>query len=105
MTTAKRGAPGEGAPSNADDLLTGEISPTIRQSPPRLQAEISISWRKAVLLNRSVLLATWGRYFPQHDFATLCLIRPPLDWDDEAWARAARAYHEDRKRNRSKGAA
>jgi hypothetical protein len=66
---------------------------------------MSVSWRKTVLLNRSVLLAAWGRYFPQHDFATLRLIRSPLDWDEEAWAESARRYHQDRKRNRSKGAA
>ena len=58
---------------------------------------MSVSWRKTVLLNRSVLLATWGGYFPQHDFATLRLIRSPLDWDEEAWARAAREYHRERK--------
>jgi hypothetical protein len=57
----------------------------------------SASWRKAILLNRSVLLSAWGRYFPEHDFASLRLIRSPLAWDEEAWARAARAYHEDRR--------
>ena len=60
--------------------------------------DTSTSWRKTILLNRSALLTAWCRYFPQHDFATLRLIRSPLDWDDEAWARAARSYHADRKR-------
>jgi hypothetical protein len=66
---------------------------------------MNAAWRKAVLLNRSALLATWSRYFPRHDFATLRLTRSPLDWDDEAWARAARAYHEDRKRSTPKAPA
>jgi hypothetical protein len=57
------------------------------------------SWRKAVLLNRAALLAAWPQHFPRHDLMTLRLIRSPLDWDEEAWARAARAYHEDRKRS------
>ena len=61
-------------------------------------------WRKAILLNRSVLLAAWPRHFPRHDFATLRLSRSPLDradsyWEGEDWKRAARRYHEDRKRS------
>jgi hypothetical protein len=64
----------------------------------------SASWRKAILLNRSALIAAWPQHFPQHDFHTLRLIRSPLDradsyWEGEDWKRAARAYHEDRKRN------
>jgi hypothetical protein len=59
-------------------------------------------WRKAILLNRSVLLAAWPRHFPRHDFATLRLSRSPLDradsyWEGEDWKRAARAYHAERK--------
>ena len=69
--------------------------------PPPRKAEggwyVSVSWRKTILLNRSALLAAWGRHFPHHDFATLRPIRSPLDWD-EGWARAARSYHQDRKR-------
>jgi len=62
------------------------------------------SWRKAILLNRSALLAAWPQRFPQHDFGTLRLIRLPLNradfyWEGEDWKRAARAYHEDRKRS------
>jgi hypothetical protein len=65
----------------------------------------SASWRKTILLNRSVLLAAWGRHFPRHDFATLRLIvsspDPIIPWpNEEAWARSARAYHEDRRRMR-----
>jgi hypothetical protein len=67
----------------------------------------SASWRKAILLNRSALMTAWSRHFPRHDFATLRLSRSPLDraesyWKGEDWKRAARAYHEDRKRNRFK---
>jgi hypothetical protein len=70
----------------------------------------SASWRKAILLNRSVVISAFGRAFPRHDFATLRLIRSPLNradsyWDGQDWKRAARAYHADRRRNRSKGAA
>jgi hypothetical protein len=60
--------------------------------------DTSASWRKTVLLNRSALLSAWPRHFPRHDFATLRLIRSPLEWDEQAWARAARAYHADRKK-------
>jgi hypothetical protein len=64
----------------------------------------SASWRKCLLLNRSALLSAWARYFPRHDFATLHLIRsspdPIIPWpNEEAWSRAARAYHEERKRS------
>jgi hypothetical protein len=64
----------------------------------------SAAWRKIILLNRSALLSAWPRHFPRHDFATLRLSRSPLDradsyWEGEDWRRAARAYHEDRKRN------
>jgi hypothetical protein len=54
-----------------------------------------ISWRKALLLNRSALLSAWPRHFPQHDFLTLRRIRP---WPEE-WRESARQYHKDRKRN------
>jgi hypothetical protein len=61
-----------------------------------------VSWRKALLLNRSVLLSAWGRYFPQHDFTTLRLQSPPNRaesyWNGESWKRAASTYHEDRRR-------
>ena len=62
--------------------------------------------RKAVLLNRSVLLSAWPRYFPAHDFVSLRLLGPwpePIAlWpNEEAWARAARAYHEERKGKKS----
>jgi hypothetical protein len=57
----------------------------------------SASWRKAILLNRSVVISAFCRAFPKHDFHTLRLSRSPLDWDEEAWARAAREYHRERK--------
>jgi hypothetical protein len=58
--------------------------------------------RKAILLNRSALLSAWPRYFPQHSFSDLRLIgsqaAPIIPWpNEEAWARAARAYHQDRR--------
>lgn len=60
-------------------------------------ARRSISWRKTLLLHRSDMLEAWCRHFPRHSFVDLHLIRSPLDWDEEAWARAARAYHQERK--------
>jgi hypothetical protein len=64
----------------------------------------SASWRKCLLLNRSALLTAWPQHFPRHDLMTLHLVRSPLNradfyWEGEDWKRAARAYHEDRKRN------
>jgi pyocin large subunit-like protein len=60
----------------------------------------SASWRKAILLNRSVLLSAWPRYFPRHSFSDLHLIRSPNPadsyWDGEDWKRAARQYHQER---------
>jgi hypothetical protein len=53
--------------------------------------------RKRLLDRRIALEEHWHALFPQHDFGTLRLIRSPLAWDDDAWARAARAYHQDRK--------
>ena len=57
--------------------------------------------RKAVLLHRSALLAAWPRYFPQHDFLDLRFRSPPsradFYWQSESWARAARAYHAERR--------
>jgi hypothetical protein len=60
----------------------------------------SPAWRKCLLLNRSALLSAWPRHFPQHDFMSLRLVQaePITPWaNEEAWARAARAYHADRK--------
>jgi hypothetical protein len=67
------------------------------------------SWRKAILLNRSALLSTWSRYFPQHNFANLRLSRslpdPIIPWpNEEAWAESARRYHQERKRSAPKAA-
>jgi hypothetical protein len=59
----------------------------------------TIAFMRRRLLDRRVALEEhWRGLFPRHDFATLRLIRRPLAWDDAAWARAARAYHQDRKR-------
>jgi hypothetical protein len=58
------------------------------------------SWRKAILLNRSVVISAFGRAFPKHDFATLRLVQaePIIPWaNEEAWAQSARNYHRDRK--------
>lgn len=60
-----------------------------------------VFWRRQLLLRRGALETQWHQLFPRHEFATLRLIRSPLDWDEEAWARAARAYHADRKKGRS----
>jgi hypothetical protein len=46
----------------------------------------------------------WDQYFPHHDAQTL-RFQPPAKskaesyWDAPSWKRAARAYHEERKRN------
>jgi hypothetical protein len=59
----------------------------------------SVSWRKAILLNRSALLSAWPRHFPRHSFADLRLINPAdAYWAGESWSRAAQSYHADRKR-------
>jgi hypothetical protein len=55
-------------------------------------------WRKQLILRRDALQCQWRQLFQQHDFGTGRLIRRSLDWDEEAWARAARAYHAERKR-------
>jgi hypothetical protein len=62
------------------------------------------AWRKIVLRQRASLLSAWPWHFPRHDFVSLRLIQPPPSradsyWDGESWARAAAAYHEERKRN------
>jgi hypothetical protein len=60
------------------------------------------SWRKSILLNRSVVISAFGRAFPHHNFSDLRLISSnPAEsyWDGDDWKRAARSYAEDRKRN------
>jgi hypothetical protein len=67
----------------------------------------SASWRKCLLLNRSVLLSAWPRHFPRHDFMTLRLVQadPIAPWpNEEAWAESARRYHQERKRSAPKAA-
>jgi hypothetical protein len=80
-------------------------SPAADLSAANARIPSSVSWRKAILLNRSALLSVWPRHFPQHSFYDLHLISP-IDransyWDGDDWTRAARAYHADRKRGRS----
>jgi hypothetical protein len=64
-----------------------------------------VSWRKNLLLNRIALLTAWSRCFPRHDMLNLHLIGSstiPAGWDAEAeaWRKAARDYHADRKASR-----
>ena len=59
----------------------------------------AVAWRKAILLNRSVVISAFGRAFPAHDFVTLRLIAPnPADayWTGESWKRAGEQYHQER---------
>jgi hypothetical protein len=67
-------------------------------APSRARVSNEAFWRKQLILRRDALQCQWHQLFPQHDFGTGRRIRRPLDWDDEAWARAARAYHAERKR-------
>jgi hypothetical protein len=63
----------------------------------------AVSWRKAILLNRSALLCAWPRHFPHHNFSDLRLISSnPADsyWDGQSWKRAAQAYHQERRKFR-----
>jgi hypothetical protein len=60
----------------------------VEPDPPVASARVpnSVSWRKAILLNRSALLSAWPRYFPQHSFSDLRLIQSPSpDWAERAW--------------------
>jgi hypothetical protein len=73
----------------------------IINSPPE-DAQRVVSWRKTLLLHRSVFLTAWHRCFPEHSCIDLRLnweISIPSGWDEEGWRRAAHAYHEDRKRS------
>jgi hypothetical protein len=68
---------------------------------PRVANEVF--WRKQLILRRGALEVQWHALFPYHNFADLRLISPnPADsyWSGESWKRAARSYHEDRKRVR-----
>jgi hypothetical protein len=79
-------APAAGEP----DLLTA--------TEPRAQ---TVAFMRKRLLNRRIELEThWQRLFPRHSFSDLRLVRSPLDWDDEAWGRAARSYHQERRKGR-----
>ena len=64
----------------------------------------AVSWRKAILLNRSALLSAWPRHFPRHSFYDLHLIAPlnraNSYWDGEDRKRAAQAYHQERRKFR-----
>jgi hypothetical protein len=76
---------------------TASISVTCGELP-------SVSWRKAILLNRSALLSAWPRHFPLHSFSDLRLIAPlnraDSYWDGDDWKRAAQAYHQERRKFR-----
>jgi hypothetical protein len=63
---------------------------------PRVSTTVFM--RKRLLHRRIELESQWQQLFPRHSFSDLRLIRSPLDWDEEAWGRAARAYHEERTR-------
>jgi hypothetical protein len=62
---------------------------------PRVRTTVFM--RKRLLHRRIELESQWQQLFPRHSFSDLRLIRSPLDWDEEAWGRAARAYHAHRK--------
>jgi hypothetical protein len=59
------------------------------------------SFRKSVLQHRNALATVWPLAFPAHDFATLRLrsqVEPIAPWpNEEAWTRAAREYHQERR--------
>jgi hypothetical protein len=61
-----------------------------------------VFWRKQLILRRSALEVQWHQTFPCHSFSDLRLISPPNRadsyWEGEDWKRAARAYHDDRKK-------
>jgi hypothetical protein len=60
----------------------------------------SAAWRKAILLNRSVVISAFGRAFPRHDFMSLRLVQaaPIIPWPNDAdWAASAKNYHRDRR--------
>jgi hypothetical protein len=51
----------------------------------------TVFWRKQLILRRRALEIQWRQLFPSHEFETARL---------DAWVKAARAYHEERKRRR-----
>ena len=73
----------------------------LEPTPTRPHVSPEAFWRKQLVLRRGALEVQWHQAFPRHSFSDLRLIRSPLDWDEDAWARAARAYHADRKKGRS----
>jgi hypothetical protein len=81
-----------------DTFVTSGSIQVCDDSFPLEPAPTTIAFMRRRLLGRRITLEEhWRNLFPQHDFATLRLIRRPLTWD-AAWASAARAYHQDRKR-------
>jgi hypothetical protein len=63
---------------------------------PRVRTTVFM--RKRLLRRRIEFEIQWQQLFRRHSFSDLRLIRSPLDWDEEAWGRAARAYHQERKK-------
>jgi hypothetical protein len=61
------------------------------------------SFRKSVLQHRIALETVWPLAFPKHDFVSLRLTQAKAShvtyshWNEEAWARAAREYHRERR--------
>jgi hypothetical protein len=80
-------------PSN----IPPELAPAVGESD-QFSIQTIAFMRRRLPDRRFALEEHWRDLFPHHDFATLRLIRRPPAWDDDAWARAARAYHQDRKR-------
>jgi hypothetical protein len=57
--------------------------------------------RKHLIHRRLALEIRWGQFFPHHDFADLRLIRSdafPRGWDEDAWRKSAREYHNARRK-------
>src|SRR5271165_321447 len=79
--------------------IPAEPAPAVNESDPAAPSVYTTVFLRRRLLDRRMALEEhWRNLFPRHDFASLRLIRRPLAWDDDAWARAARAYHQERKR-------
>jgi len=57
--------------------------------------------RKHLIRRRLELEGQWRQFFPHHDFADLHLIQPdafPRGWDEAAWRKTAREYHDNRRK-------
>jgi hypothetical protein len=56
-----------------------------------------VFWRKQLMHRRIALEIQWRQLFPCHPFSDPLPLMRRRNWNEEAWARAARAYHEERK--------